>query len=581
ENQRGVSVPLGTYPDSKSSISPITLRLLVPALLCGCIIGKGGSKINRIRELRCQPSGSFCPPEADNTLLHLHPFSQGLSGYNPLPQFDSALPVHLTAQTSYRSSNLVNRLSLGATAPIPNAWLTSSPYLSDSNSSQTINSNLTSIDPSRLLISPLFIDPLVYLFETHNHSVMAGAHNNWLQSSDGSHSSGEVPNINSPLFDCTRLEASTKVTHPDLLFFTEADSKATDVSGTLFSAVTGVHHQFPSRSLQSRYPMGFETAVGQSLRPTAQATTSVSGDQNRGLITQSLLNSSSLHTANPVNTLSCPKTPFRATQPFGQHKSEMFLPNDLIGCIIGRGGNKINEIRQTSQANIKISSGEEGLSERRITITGTLPAVQKAQSMINNSIELHKHLIALNLAMNSVYAAKMDSVELNRSAGFANTPFDSVHTHQSALGNLERKQYYSGRGPPVNNVTRTVNTIEWGNCLTRQTSLMSTPTLHDHRPTEMHSAPAQLQIIPRSGSVGQSDSSCVTASQNSRHDSACSASVTSVPLLSLMGQSITHPLPLTDTMNKRQIFELIQQLPITERHKWLIAFGMNDDNAKE
>ncbi|KAF7232927.1 hypothetical protein EG68_08953, partial [Paragonimus skrjabini miyazakii] len=203
ENQRRASTPLGTYPDSKSSSPPITLRLLVPPLLCGCIIGKGGSKINRIRELsgatiqvavsklfytpdrtiiisgsaqavslcinqisaitlrlRCQPSGSFCPPEADNTLLHLHLFPQGLSGYSPPPQLDFALPFHLTTQTSYRHSNLVHRLSLGATAPIPNAWLPSSPYLFDSNSPQTINSNLTSIDPSRLLISPLFIDPV-------------------------------------------------------------------------------------------------------------------------------------------------------------------------------------------------------------------------------------------------------------------------------------------------------------------------------------------------------------------------------------------------------------------------------------
>ncbi|KAF5395707.1 hypothetical protein PHET_11716 [Paragonimus heterotremus] len=147
--------------------------------------------------MRCQPSGSFCPSEADNTLLHLHPFPQGLPGYNPPLQFDSCLPVHLTAQTSYRPSNLVHRLSLGATAPIPNAWLPSSPYLTDYSLSQTINSNLTSIDPSRLLSSPLFIDPLVCIFETLNHSVMAGTHNNWLQSPGGPHPSGEVRNTNS------------------------------------------------------------------------------------------------------------------------------------------------------------------------------------------------------------------------------------------------------------------------------------------------------------------------------------------------------------------------------------------------
>jgi hypothetical protein len=34
------------------SIPPITLRLIVPASQCGSIIGKGGSKIKEIREVR-------------------------------------------------------------------------------------------------------------------------------------------------------------------------------------------------------------------------------------------------------------------------------------------------------------------------------------------------------------------------------------------------------------------------------------------------------------------------------------------------------------------------------------------------
>lgn len=34
--------------------------------------------------------------------------------------------------------------------------------------------------------------------------------------------------------------------------------------------------------------------------------------------------------------------------PNGQQTHEMNIPNDLIGCIIGRGGQKINEIRFSS-----------------------------------------------------------------------------------------------------------------------------------------------------------------------------------------------------------------------------------------
>lgn len=31
---------------------PITMRLIVPATQCGCIIGKGGAKIKEIREVQ-------------------------------------------------------------------------------------------------------------------------------------------------------------------------------------------------------------------------------------------------------------------------------------------------------------------------------------------------------------------------------------------------------------------------------------------------------------------------------------------------------------------------------------------------
>ncbi|XP_059895799.1 poly(rC)-binding protein 3 isoform X7 [Gadus macrocephalus] len=56
---------------------------------------------------------------------------------------------------------------------------------------------------------------------------------------------------------------------------------------------------------------------------------------------------------------------------------------DLIGCIIGRQGTKINEIRQMSGAQIKIANAMEGSSERQITITGTPANISLAQYLIN------------------------------------------------------------------------------------------------------------------------------------------------------------------------------------------------------
>ncbi|XP_069472161.1 poly(rC)-binding protein 3 isoform X9 [Ambystoma mexicanum] len=62
---------------------------------------------------------------------------------------------------------------------------------------------------------------------------------------------------------------------------------------------------------------------------------------------------------------------------------ELTIPNDLIGCIIGRQGTKINEIRQMSGAQIKIASATEGSAERQITITGSPANISLAQYLIN------------------------------------------------------------------------------------------------------------------------------------------------------------------------------------------------------
>ncbi|XP_058888059.1 poly(rC)-binding protein 3 isoform X5 [Acipenser ruthenus] len=62
---------------------------------------------------------------------------------------------------------------------------------------------------------------------------------------------------------------------------------------------------------------------------------------------------------------------------------ELTIPNDLIGCIIGRQGTKINEIRQMSGAQIKIANAMEGSAERQISITGSPASISLAQYLIN------------------------------------------------------------------------------------------------------------------------------------------------------------------------------------------------------
>ncbi|XP_038643614.1 poly(rC)-binding protein 3 isoform X1 [Scyliorhinus canicula] len=70
-----------------------------------------------------------------------------------------------------------------------------------------------------------------------------------------------------------------------------------------------------------------------------------------------------------------------ANSPASTH--ELTIPNDLIGCIIGRQGSKINEIRQMSGAQIKIANAAEGSTERQITITGSPANISLAQYLIN------------------------------------------------------------------------------------------------------------------------------------------------------------------------------------------------------
>eukprot|EP00093_Oithona_nana_P013770 13770.XXX_15006_16572_1 [CDS] Oithona nana genome sequencing. len=73
---------------------------------------------------------------------------------------------------------------------------------------------------------------------------------------------------------------------------------------------------------------------------------------------------------------------------------EIFVPNDMIGCIIGKGGSKIAEIRQISGAMIRISKSDDNSeresAERQITITGNADSVALAKSLINMSLDLHK-----------------------------------------------------------------------------------------------------------------------------------------------------------------------------------------------
>ncbi|KAF1979402.1 poly-binding protein 4 [Bimuria novae-zelandiae CBS 107.79] len=67
------------------------------------------------------------------------------------------------------------------------------------------------------------------------------------------------------------------------------------------------------------------------------------------------------------------------------------IPSDMVGCIIGRGGSKISEIRKSSGARISIAKApHDETGERMFTITGSAGANEKALYLLYENLEAEK-----------------------------------------------------------------------------------------------------------------------------------------------------------------------------------------------
>ncbi|XP_033890186.1 heterogeneous nuclear ribonucleoprotein K-like isoform X3 [Acipenser ruthenus] len=67
--------------------------------------------------------------------------------------------------------------------------------------------------------------------------------------------------------------------------------------------------------------------------------------------------------------------------------TQVTIPKDLAGSIIGKGGQRIKQIRHESGASIKIDEPLQGSEDRIITITGTQDQIQNAQYLLQNSVK--------------------------------------------------------------------------------------------------------------------------------------------------------------------------------------------------
>ncbi|KAB0396774.1 hypothetical protein E2I00_007791 [Balaenoptera physalus] len=67
--------------------------------------------------------------------------------------------------------------------------------------------------------------------------------------------------------------------------------------------------------------------------------------------------------------------------------TQVTIPKDLAGSVIGKGGQRIKQIRHESGASIKIDEPLEGSEDQIITITGTQDQIQNAQYLLQNSVK--------------------------------------------------------------------------------------------------------------------------------------------------------------------------------------------------
>jgi heterogeneous nuclear rnp K-like protein 2 len=101
--------------------------------------------------------------------------------------------------------------------------------------------------------------------------------------------------------------------------------------------------------------------------------------------------------ANTRPRASSPGSPTTAhspvsTQPTANLRTQnISIPSDMVGCIIGRSGTKITEIRRLSGSKISIAKApHDDTGERMFTIVGTPEANEKALYLLYNQLESEK-----------------------------------------------------------------------------------------------------------------------------------------------------------------------------------------------
>ncbi|KAJ7225432.1 hypothetical protein GGX14DRAFT_489389 [Mycena pura] len=96
------------------------------------------------------------------------------------------------------------------------------------------------------------------------------------------------------------------------------------------------------------------------------------------------------HTS-PLSSPPAPQSPLSSQPPPNLRTQNISIPSDMVGCIIGRSGTKITEIRRLSGSKISIAKApHDETGERMFTIIGTPEANEKALFLLYNQLESEK-----------------------------------------------------------------------------------------------------------------------------------------------------------------------------------------------
>ena len=70
----------------------------------------------------------------------------------------------------------------------------------------------------------------------------------------------------------------------------------------------------------------------------------------------------------------------------GMSTEEVMVPDNMVGLIIGRGGEQITRLQADSGCKIQMSQDSQGMGRRLCTLTGSDEAISIAKSMIDQII---------------------------------------------------------------------------------------------------------------------------------------------------------------------------------------------------